>query len=72
MEYAQCRQCGSPVIWTRSVTTQFLMCLDAEPVVDGTIAILTGAAVVMRGDLFEEKIDGPRYGYHQCQRKEKP
>lgn len=61
MEYAKCRSCDAPIIWARSATTDSLMPLNAEPVEGGNIAIVDGKAVVKKGDLFEESIQGPFY-----------
>lgn len=58
-----CKSCGKPMVWydTRSGN---VMPLDPEPAEDGNIVIINGVAHTLRGDLFEEKHDGPRYKSH--------
>jgi hypothetical protein len=64
MDRGKCRSCDAPVLWVQSATTGSPMPLDAEPVEGGNVAIKDGVAHVMRGELFEEMIDGPRYQSH--------
>lgn len=64
MEQGKCRSCGAQIIWIRSAKTDNLLPLDAEPVPDGNTYILDGKAVIQKGDIFDEMIDGPRYKSH--------
>ena len=64
MEHGKCRSCGAEIIWIRSAATGSLMPLDAEPVEGGNVVVKDGMAHVMRGDLFEEMLDGPCYQSH--------
>ena len=59
----QCRSCGAPILWVLTAAGN-KQPLDAEPVKDGNIILVDGVAHTLRGDLFEEKHDGPRYKSH--------
>lgn len=59
-----CKSCGEPILWAKSFSTHTPMPLDAEPVANGNIFIKDGLAHTMRGDLFEDMADGPRYVSH--------
>ena len=63
-ETANCRSCQAPILWVRTEATNSLMPIDAKPDPKGNIVIKDGLAHVMRGDLFEEMLDGPRYVSH--------
>ena len=65
METGKCRSCGAAVLWVRTAAGH-LQILDAEPNEKGNVAIKDGVAHVMRGDLFEEMMDGPRYLDHNA------
>lgn len=60
----KCRSCSADILWVKSASTGNVMPLDATPVPNGNIAIVAGKAVVLRGDLFEESLGGPRYQSH--------
>ena len=62
-EPANCRSCGALITWVRT-TTGALMPLDADPVAGGNIVIKDGIAHTLKGDLFEEMLDGLRYQSH--------
>lgn len=66
MQKGTCRSCGAPLLWIRTSATDSLMPLDAEPVRDGNIILVDGKAHVMRGDLFEDMLEGPRYVSHHA------
>lgn len=63
MDKAKCRECGAAIFWLRT-TSGSLMPIDATPVEGGNIVIKDGVAHVLRGDLFEPMLDGPRYQSH--------
>lgn len=60
----KCRSCSAEILWVNSASTGNVMPIDAAPVEGGNIAIVAGKAVVLRGDLFEESLCGPRYQSH--------
>lgn len=50
-DFARCKSCQASIMWARSSSTGRLMPLDAEPSMDGNIAIGgNGEAVVLAGD----------------------
>lgn len=61
---AKCASCGAEILWHRSATTNNFMPIDALPAEDGNIIIEDGMAHVIRGMLWEESHDGPRYKSH--------
>lgn len=63
MDRAKCRSCQADIIWIRSSNNN-LMPLDAQPNPEGNIVIKDGVAHVMKGDLFEEMLEGERYMTH--------
>ena len=63
-EKGNCRSCGRPVLWVRSAATGSIMPLDAEPTEDGNVILVGDQAHVLKGDLFEPMLEGPRYLSH--------
>ena len=64
---AKCRSCQADILWVRNASKGTFMCLDAEPVCGGNVAIVDGLAkVVKKGDLFEAEGEFPvlRYRSH--------
>lgn len=62
-EQGKCRSCGK-TIWWLTTTAGNTMPVDPEEVPDGNIVLVDGKAHTLRGDLFEEKHEGPRYKSH--------
>ena len=53
MQPATCPKCGQPVLWIAS-SAGGLLCLDPEPnPKTGTVVVLDGVGVVLRGDSIE-------------------
>jgi hypothetical protein len=63
-QLGNCRSCGAELIWVRTAATGTLMPLDAKPAEDGNTVIKDGVAHVLKGDLFEEFLDGPKHKSH--------
>jgi hypothetical protein len=63
-ELSKCRSCGQPIMWCKTAATGTLMPLDARPVENGNVIIKDGLAHVLKGELFEEMADGPRFISH--------
>lgn len=64
-EKGTCRSCKATVLWVRNVNGN-LQILDAEPSPTGNVIIKDGVAHTLRGDLFEQMADGPRYVDHHA------
>ena len=63
VEKGNCRACKKPVLWY-TTTLGAVMPLDPEPCDDGNVVIVDGKALSLKGDLWEEHHDGPRYKSH--------
>lgn len=65
LERGRCRSCGAAILWGETANGA-KMPLDAEPHVNGNIAIRAGVIVVLpKEDLFSERREGEvRYKSH--------
>lgn len=53
-DIVKCRSCQADIMFVRSASTGNFMVIDATPRENGNVAIIDGAAHVLRGDLFEQ------------------
>lgn len=64
MEDSKCRLCGAFIKWIHASLTGALVPLNAEPDPKGNYVLVDGQAQLLRGDLWEEIVQGPRYRSH--------
>ena len=68
MQVTNCRSCGAPIVWVRSVNG-VPMPLDADPVPDGNVYVRGGVGHVVAGPmdlLFEADAGTSLYTVHHA------